>query len=218
MSVLPLMVSGQTSDGAAGGRIVLPTLELPPPTVKIEYPGDGSTISGDVKIKVRAYGLSGSRVSSLKITIDGASDLGELVGAKSNRQGKCDILCYFNMWDTSKLKNGPHSISATAIGQDGQKTAVVSNVKVDNSAKKITTPTSTIKKGSGYGTLSISTSGLLYIGSTYVGKNNVVRKMRPGSYYLYARGPETGKVCWQKRIIITEDKATTVRVSGKVCE
>lgn len=187
-------------------------------------PFNQSVVSGTVKVRVRSYGAFSSTAEYVQFSVDDQPISGEIATWGDELSGKCDVSCFFVLWDTTRVANGSHTITARARlkGVDG--TASVT-VTVNNTASTDTGSTDTTKNTtpppkstSRIGTLSISSEGYLYIlGKGYIGRNNRVIKLYAGVYTVYAVAPSTGKVCWARRVTVTGGKTTTMRISGIYC-
>lgn len=91
------------------------------PTVSISSPSDGSTVHGTVLVTAVANGASGAGISSIEIDVDGtklqSGTSGSLAGS----------------WDTSKIANGAHKLTAKATDTNGVSgTSQTVNVTVSN--------------------------------------------------------------------------------------
>ncbi|HEX4176618.1 MAG TPA: Ig-like domain-containing protein, partial [Acidimicrobiales bacterium] len=94
---------------------------IPPPTVSISTPANGSTISGVVAVSGSASS-SNSAVASVETSVDG--------GAWKTVSGTTS---WSWSWDTTGLSNGTHTLSAQATDSAGDVSAVVGeSVNVSN--------------------------------------------------------------------------------------
>ena len=194
-----------------------------PPTARFLEPFEGSTVSGTVKIRVQAYAPFSPTVDYVQFFVDGQSISGQITTWGNDQSGKCDVSCFFVMWDSTRAANGARAITAVA-NYKGQEKSITLNVNVDNSIsapvkKQSTGSTNTTRQQtSSVGTLSVSGEGDLYLaGRGYLGRNNRVIKLFPGKYTVYARAPSSGRICWSRTTTIIAGKSSLMRVSGIPC-
>ncbi len=97
-----------------------------PPVVSIDYPSNGSTVSGEIIIKGKAWDKDGNEsIAKVEIRIDG--------GEWQNATG---ILNWAYKLDTKKLKNGMHTIEVRAYDGINYSNIIKINIEVQNKEKK----------------------------------------------------------------------------------
>jgi hypothetical protein len=115
-----------------------------PPTVSVTSPADGAGVSGSVTVTATATAGGASTLSKLELFIDGVS-----LGSASTSPASLT-------WETTKVANGAHAITAVATDADGQTaTSGAHNVKVNNTVP----PQELVKNGGFEGSLSGWTLG-----------------------------------------------------------
>lgn len=213
-----------TGGGEGGPRFIDPNQNPTPPTVRWMEPFNQSVVNGTVKVRVRVSAAFSATAEYVQFSVDGQPISGEITTWGDELSGKCDVSCFFVLWDTTRVANGPHTISARARlkGQDGTAsvTVTVNNTASTNTGStNNTNQTAPPPKPTGrVGTLSVSSEGYLYIlGKGYIGRNTRIIKLYAGVYTVYAVAPTTGKVCWAKKATVTGGKTTTMRISGIYC-
>ncbi|PWB52435.1 MAG: hypothetical protein C3F06_07720 [Candidatus Methanoperedenaceae archaeon] len=74
--------------------------------------------------------------------------------------------------------------------------------------------------GSSTGTLSISVGSYtdIYVGNDYVGRGSAFLYLNPGSYGVRGYGASTGKLCWNKNMIIYSGKPSVLSIGGDNCK
>jgi hypothetical protein len=102
-----------------------------PPSLSLDSPSDGSTVSGNVQLSAS---VSDSTITTVDFLVDGQS-----VGTASATPFTLE-------WDSSSVEDGSHSIAVRGLDADGNELATDSvAVTVDNAAPPDTTaPTTTI--------------------------------------------------------------------------
>lgn len=194
-----------------------------PPRVSFDYPFKGSTVYGTVEVKARGYAPSGRAAEYVQFSVDGSPISGEITNWGDEQSGKYDVSGFRVKWNTTRVKDGQHTITARGHYNGLDATASL-DVTVNNAANK-PKPVSgsnkvapVVQSKSRVGTLSVSSEGYLYIaGKGYLGRNNRVIKLYAGTYTVYAVAPSTGKVCWSRRATVSGGKTTTMRISGIYC-
>jgi hypothetical protein len=126
-----ITVTATDSDGTpdTGSSSVTVTVQTPPPTVYIDTPAQGATISGIVTISGWAVDNAsevGTAISSVQVKVDGSvvgtatygSSRSDVCAAYPGRPG-CPNVGYSFSLNTSTLSVGSHTIMATATDSDG---------------------------------------------------------------------------------------------------
>jgi subtilisin len=98
------------------------------PTVEIENPAEGATVSGVVSIKATARGANA--IVRVEFLVDAASIGFGVKGADG----------WWMAWDTTVFHNGAHQVVATAVDTLGQTASQSIKVVVDNTAQKPPAP------------------------------------------------------------------------------
>jgi hypothetical protein len=93
-----------------------------PPTVTVDQPAEGATLSGSTTVKVRA--ADDVSVSKVELAVDN--------GAYTDITAGFDGTSYNYTWDTATVANGAHALKARATDSAGQKTDATRNVTVSN--------------------------------------------------------------------------------------
>ena len=83
-----------------------------PPAVSISSPANGATVSGTVNVVAAPTDDKG--VVRVDFSLDGAAPF----AGDTSRVGG-----WSTSWDSTKVANGSHQLTATAVGHDGQKTS-----------------------------------------------------------------------------------------------
>jgi photosystem II stability/assembly factor-like uncharacterized protein len=109
-----------TSNNTASHEILVLVLNTPdnPPTVNITSPKDGDAVAGNITVAANATDDKG--VVYVEFFVDGKS-----IGTSSVSPYKVD-------WDTTKVKNGAHTLNATAHDTVGQTSSSTISVNVFN--------------------------------------------------------------------------------------
>ncbi len=111
---------------ASGGdvsKLVLPLDSRP--AVDLVNPGPGETVSGIAPVAVDATDAVG--VTAVRLTVDG-KQIGSVLDAPP----------FHVLWDTRKLKDGPHVLTARATSATGRSTVARETVDVFNPAPPMT--------------------------------------------------------------------------------
>lgn len=95
-----------------------------PPTVAIDQPAEGATVSGTVPVKVRA--ADDVRVARAEVSVDG--------GAYSDITASYDGTYYTYQWNTAAVPNGAHTLTARATDSAAHQATATRHVTVSNSA------------------------------------------------------------------------------------
>jgi hypothetical protein len=103
-----------------------------PPTVSLTSPANGATVSGTVAVTASAS--DNVSVASVQFQLDGAN------------LGPADVAApYVFSWDSTKIANGAHSLSAIATDSAGNvATSATIKITVNNTTKDTTPPTVSI--------------------------------------------------------------------------
>jgi hypothetical protein len=118
-------ISGTARDAAgnsATASVVVTVNNAPdttPPTVSFTNPMNGSTVSGNVNVTVNANDNVG--VASVRYTLDG-NDIG------------LETVPFTLPWDTTRIADGPHTLTATAADAAHNTGTASISVTVNNSA------------------------------------------------------------------------------------
>lgn len=96
-----------------------------PPTVAIEQPAAGATVSGTVTVKVRA--ADDSAVTKVEVAVDS--------GAYTGITGNFDGTHYTYTWDTRTAANGAHTLKARATDSAAQTAEASRSVTVSNTSE-----------------------------------------------------------------------------------
>jgi hypothetical protein len=137
-----ITVTATDSDGTpdSGSSSVTVTAKVTPPTVWIDAPTQGSTVSGTVRVAGWAIDNSstvGTAISSLQVKVDGsvvgAATYGlsrpDVCAAFPGRPG-CPNVGYSFSLNTASLSPGSHTITVTATDSDGTPDSGSSSVTV----------------------------------------------------------------------------------------
>jgi hypothetical protein len=95
-----------------------------PPTVAVDQPAEGATVSGTVAVKVRAS--DDVRVAKVEAAVDG--------GAWADMTASFDGTFYTYPWDTTAVTDGAHTVTARATDSAGQQSQAARHVTVANGA------------------------------------------------------------------------------------
>jgi len=126
-----IMVTATDSDGTpdTGSSSVTVNVQAPPPTVYIDAPAQGATVSGIVTVSGWALDNAstiGTAISSVQVKVDGSvvgtatygSSRPDVCAAYPGRPG-CPNVGYSYSLDTSTLNTGSHTITVIATDSDG---------------------------------------------------------------------------------------------------
>jgi uncharacterized repeat protein (TIGR01451 family) len=121
-----------------------------PPTVVLDYPANGSSVSGTVSIDGWALDNASAaegHIVRVEIMIDGSIINSNSYGNK-NRADVCAIFpgragCpnvgYLYSWNSNSVSNGPHTVSVRAIDNSGLSAVASASITVSNIGRIIVT-------------------------------------------------------------------------------